>query len=138
GLTCHEAELTLSRLAEERLSKTERGALRAHLRECKECAVLERRSRSQRAALKNLGAVPLPASLGSFFGGGGAVGGGAALGTGIGAKIIALAAAGAIAGGIGHIAVKAVAAKDEPGGPAPARPDPGPQTRSFPPNAAAP
>src|SRR6266487_5952137 len=31
GLTCHEAELTLSRLAEERLSKTERGALRAHL-----------------------------------------------------------------------------------------------------------
>src|SRR5438128_1650402 len=70
GLTCHEAELTLSRLTEERLSKTERGALRAHLRECKECAVLERRSRSQRAALKNIGAVPLPASLASFFGGG--------------------------------------------------------------------
>src|SRR5438046_8013569 len=45
GLTCQEAELTLSRLQEERLSNTERGALRAHLRECKDCAMLERRQR---------------------------------------------------------------------------------------------
>ena len=44
GLTCEEAELTLSRLEEQRLSSSERGALRAHLRECKDCAVLERRS----------------------------------------------------------------------------------------------
>src|SRR5437667_7919296 len=39
GLTCHEAELTLSRLEERKLSSSERGALRAHLRECKDCAV---------------------------------------------------------------------------------------------------
>jgi len=112
GLTCEEAELTLSRLQEERLSNPERGALRAHLRECKECAVLERRNRAQRATLKNLGAIPLPASLSSFFGGG-AVGGGAAVGTvGIGAKVAALLAAGAVAGGLGHEALKAVASKD--------------------------
>src|SRR5919206_3814827 len=70
GLTCQEAELTLARLEERRLSADERGALRAHLRECKDCAVLERRRRAQRATLKNLGAIPLPASLGSFFGSG--------------------------------------------------------------------
>ena len=52
GLTCEEAELTLSRLDEQRLSSSERGPLRAHLRECKDCAVLERRQRAQRAALR--------------------------------------------------------------------------------------
>jgi RNA polymerase sigma factor (sigma-70 family) len=114
GLTCQEAELTLSRLDEQRLSTRERGALRAHLRECKECAVLERRQRAQRAALKDLGAVPLPASLGSFFGGGGAVGGGAALsGMGIGAKVAAVLAAGLLATGVGREAIKAVTAKDK-------------------------
>ncbi|MDQ2981243.1 MAG: sigma-70 family RNA polymerase sigma factor [Actinomycetota bacterium] len=114
GLTCQEAELTLSRLQEQSLSTDERGTLRAHLRECKECAVLERRQRAQRAAIKGLGAVPLPASLGSFFGGGAAVGGGAALGgIGIGAKVAVVLAAGLVATGVGHEAVKAVAAKDK-------------------------
>ena len=66
--------------------------LRAHLRECKDCAVLERRQRAQRAALKNLGAAPLPASLaGSFFGGSPLL---PRIGVGIGAKVAAIVAAG--------------------------------------------
>src|SRR5207247_789057 len=82
------------RLDKRRLPSSERGALRAHLRECNECAVLERRQRAQRATLKNLGGVPLPASLGSFFGGGAAGGGAAAAGIGIGAKVATVLVAG--------------------------------------------
>jgi RNA polymerase sigma-70 factor (ECF subfamily) len=120
GLTCQEAELTLSRLDERKLSSSERGSLRAHLRECKDCAVLERRQRAQRAALKNLGAVPLPASLaGSFFGGSAAGGGAAVAGMGIGAKIATVLAAGIVATGVGREAVEAVQASSDP---APSRP----------------
>jgi RNA polymerase sigma-70 factor, ECF subfamily len=115
GLTCEEAELTLSRLTEQKLPSSERGALRAHLRECKDCAVLERRQRAQRAALKNLGAVPLPASLAGSFFGSGAVGGGiAAGGMGIGAKIATVLAAGVVATGVGREAVEAVQASNGP------------------------
>ena len=115
GLTCEEAELTLTRLSGQKLSSSERGALRAHLRECKDCAVLERRQRAQRAALKNLGAVPLPASLAGSFFGSGAVGGGiAAGGMGIGAKIATVLAAGVVATGVGREAVQAVQASNTP------------------------
>ncbi|TML11232.1 MAG: sigma-70 family RNA polymerase sigma factor [Actinobacteria bacterium] len=106
GLTCHEAELTLSRLEERKLSNSERGALRAHLRECKDCAVLERRRRGQRAALRNLGAVPLPASLASFFGGG-ATGGVAVGGLGIGTKMATVLAAGLVVTSVSHEPVTA-------------------------------
>jgi RNA polymerase sigma-70 factor (ECF subfamily) len=106
GLTCHEAEVTLSRLQERRLSSSDRGALRAHLRECKDCAVLERRRRAQRAALKHLGAVPLPASLASFFGSG-ATGGVAVGGLGIGTKVAAVLAAGLVVTSVGHEPIKA-------------------------------
>ena len=125
GLTCQEAELTLSRLQEERLSNDERGALRAHLRECKDCAMLERRQRAQRAAIKGLATMPLPPSLTTFFGGG-AVGGGAALGMGIGTKVAAVVAAGLVAGGLGHEALRAVGA-DKPSHAA----QPGLQQASF-------
>jgi RNA polymerase sigma factor (sigma-70 family) len=115
GLTCEEAERTLSLLNEQRLSSSERGALRAHMRECKDCAVLERRQRAQRAALENLGAVPLPASLAGSFFGSGAVGGGiAAGGMGIGAKIATVLAAGVVATGVGREAVEAVRASNTP------------------------
>ncbi|HMI99502.1 MAG TPA: sigma-70 family RNA polymerase sigma factor [Gaiellaceae bacterium] len=113
GLTCQEAKLTLSRLAERRLPSSERGALRAHLRECSDCAVLERRQRAQRAALKNLGAVPLPASLGSFFGSGATGGGAAIAGMGIGAKVATVLVAGLVAAGIGREAVKAVGGNEK-------------------------
>jgi RNA polymerase sigma factor (sigma-70 family) len=106
GLTCHEAEVTLSRLQKRKLSSSERGALRAHLRECKDCAVLERRQRAQRAALKHLGAVPLPASLASFLGSG-ATGGVAVGGLGIGTKVATVLAAGLVVTSVGHEPVKA-------------------------------
>jgi RNA polymerase sigma-70 factor, ECF subfamily len=115
GLTCREAKLTLSRLEERRLSSAERGALRAHLRECKDCAVLERRQRAQRAALKHLGTVPLPASLTSFFGGG-AVGGATAGGIGIGVKVATVLAAGVVATGVSHDVLDAGATDKSPSG----------------------
>src|SRR5436305_11289473 len=57
-LTCHEAELALSRQVDGRLPRAERGALRAHLRACPDCATTARRVRAQRAAFKSLAAVP--------------------------------------------------------------------------------
>jgi len=108
GLTCDEAEETLERLQSRELTSAERGSLRAHLRECKACATLERRQRAQRAALDHLGAVPLPASLASFVGGGaggGAAGGG--IGLGLGAKIAAVLVTGLVAAGAGHEALQA-------------------------------
>ncbi len=114
GLTCQEAKVTLSRLEEHKLPSAERGALRAHLRECKDCATLERRQRAQSAALRHLGGVPLPASLaGSFFGGGTAGGIAIGGGLGLGAKMASVVAAGLVVAGVGHEAVKAVAAKDK-------------------------
>src|SRR6266496_970274 len=79
SLTCGEAELAISRQLDGRLGRPEKGALRAHLRQCKECASFARRQRAQRSALRSLGAVPVPASLSSFFGGGAAVGTGLAV-----------------------------------------------------------
>src|ERR671934_589757 len=77
SLTCGEAEFAISRQLDGRLSRRDKGQLRAHLRECAECSRFARRQRAQRGALKSLALVPVPGSLGSFFGGGGA-----ALGTG--------------------------------------------------------
>src|SRR6266496_319724 len=79
ALTCGEAEFAISRQLDGRLPRGERGQLRAHLRECSECAGFARRQRAQRGAMKSLGAVPVPASLSSFFGGGAAVGTGLAV-----------------------------------------------------------
>src|ERR671936_289181 len=42
GFTCHEAELAVSKQLDGRLSRADRGALRAHLRECEECALVAR------------------------------------------------------------------------------------------------
>src|SRR5882724_1092469 len=69
SLTCHEVELAISRQLDGRLARRGKGALRAHLRECGECATFARRLRAQRTALKALAAVPVPGPLASFFGG---------------------------------------------------------------------
>jgi RNA polymerase sigma factor (sigma-70 family) len=111
GLTCDEAENTLASLQKRKLSSADRGALRAHLRECKDCATLERRQRAQRAALDHLGAVPLPASLATFLGGG-ASGGAAAGGIGIAAKAATVLAAGLVVTTAGHEPLKARATDD--------------------------
>jgi RNA polymerase sigma factor (sigma-70 family) len=69
ALSCHEAELAISKQLDSRLDRAGKGALRAHLRVCDDCATFARSQRAQRSALKALGAVPLPGSLASFFGG---------------------------------------------------------------------
>jgi hypothetical protein len=113
GLSCGEAEATLSKRLDGSLAPAEQRALRAHLRECSECATLERKQRAQRAALKRLGVVQLPPSLAGFLGGGaGSTVGGIVAGSGIGAKAAAMVAAGVLAGGVGHQAVEAVAASE--------------------------
>jgi RNA polymerase sigma-70 factor (ECF subfamily) len=94
SLTCGEAEFAISRQLDGRLPRQERGQLRAHLRECSECAAFARRQRAQRGALKSLALVPVPGSLGSFFGGGGA-----AVGTGLAVKAVAAVTAGLVIGG---------------------------------------
>ena len=109
SLTCNEAELAISRQLDGRLPRSERGALRAHLRECEECATFARSQRAQRSAWKGIAAIPLPSSLASFIGGGGgaAIGGGtAAAGFGLGAKATAMLAAAALAGGVGYEGVR--------------------------------
>jgi RNA polymerase sigma-70 factor, ECF subfamily len=116
-LTCVEAERAISRRADGKLTRQERGALRAHLRECRECERLARSQRAQRSAFKALAVVPVPSSLTSLFGGGGA-----AVGTGVAVKAAAVVAAGVVATGAGykgaqqltHPKQKPVAAEPEP------------------------
>jgi RNA polymerase sigma-70 factor (ECF subfamily) len=96
SLTCHEAERAISRQLDRQLPRSERGALRAHLRECQDCARFARSQRAQRTALRTFAMVPLPSSLASFFGGA-AAGGGAALVT----KSAALLVVGVVATGVG-------------------------------------
>jgi RNA polymerase sigma factor (sigma-70 family) len=95
-LTCREAEVSISKQLDGRLARADRGPLRAHLRECAECAGLARKLRAQRAAIRSLGLVPLPSSLASLFGGAGAAawGGGLALKAAVG-----LVAGAVVAGG---------------------------------------
>jgi RNA polymerase sigma-70 factor, ECF subfamily len=100
SLTCGEAEFAISRQLDGRLPRHERGQLRAHLRECAECASFARRQRAQRGALKTLALVPVPGSLSSFFGGG------AAVGTGLGIKAAAAITAGLVIGGAGYEGVQ--------------------------------
>jgi len=102
GLTCHEAELAVSKQLDGRLSRADKGALRAHLRECKECAGFARSQRAQRTAIRSLAAIPLPTSLASFFGGGAATAGGSLFGAGIVMKAAAVGAVAVVAGGVGY------------------------------------
>jgi RNA polymerase sigma-70 factor, ECF subfamily len=97
SLTCGEAEFAISRQLDGRLPRTDKGQLRAHLRECSECAAFARRQRAQRGALKTLALVPVPTSLTSLFGGGGA-----AVGTGVALKAAAAVTAGLAIGGAGY------------------------------------
>src|SRR5256886_6810434 len=94
SLTCGEAEFAISRQLDGRLVHAEKGQLRAHLRECAEFAAFARRQRAQRGALKTLALVPIPSSLTSLFGGGGA-----AVGTGVAVKSAAALTAGLVIGG---------------------------------------
>jgi RNA polymerase sigma factor (sigma-70 family) len=100
SLSCEEAELALSRQADGVLPRAEKGALRAHLRECETCATAARRQRAQRGALKALGAAPVPGPLigwvSSLFGGTAA-----ATGSAVAVKVAAVTAAGLLVAGGG-------------------------------------
>ena len=109
ALTCLDAERAISRLADGQLSRSERGALRAHLRECTQCERLARSQRAQRTAFKALAAMPIPASVTSLFGGGGAVAGGA-----LAAKAAAVLAAGAVATGVGIEGARRIDSRTSP------------------------
>src|SRR2546425_2561389 len=102
SLTCGEAEFAISRQLDGRLERRERGQLRAHLRECSECAAFARRQRAQRGAMKTLALVPVPSSLTSLFGGGS----GTAIGTGLTLKAAAAVTAGLAIGGAGYEGVQ--------------------------------
>ena len=136
SLTCADAELAINRQLDRRLPRSEKGYLRAHLRECSDCSSLARRERARRAALRGLGAIPLPHSLASFFGGGSAAGGGLAV------KAAAVVAAGAVVGGTGYEAVQQApwrAPQDVAAAKAnPVVPDVAQARRAAPPRAAAP
>jgi RNA polymerase sigma factor (sigma-70 family) len=92
-LSCHEAEVALSKQLDRRLDPEGQRSLRAHLRACPECASAAHRQRGQRRALKAMLAVPLPETLASFTDGAGAAAGAVFL------KAAALLAAGALVGG---------------------------------------
>src|SRR2546430_16766067 len=98
SLTCGEAEFAISRQLDGRLERRERGQLRAHLRECSECAAFARRQRAQRGAMKSLALVPVPSSLTSLFGGGS----GTAIGTGLTLKAAAAVTARLAIGGASY------------------------------------
>ncbi|MFN2628034.1 MAG: sigma factor-like helix-turn-helix DNA-binding protein, partial [Gaiellaceae bacterium] len=124
ALTCGGAEIAISKQLDGRLSRADKGALRAHLRECPECATFARRQRGQRSALKALGAVPLPASLGSLFGGAGS-----GVGIAVAAKTAVVLSAAALAGGVSYESIHHLTqrARPRPGSaavthPAPTRP----------------
>jgi RNA polymerase sigma factor (sigma-70 family) len=101
SLTCGAAELAISRQLDGRLTRPDKGQLRAHLRECADCASFARRQRAQRSALKSLGLIPVPSSLLSLFGGGGG-----AVGTGLAIKAAAAVTAGIAIGGAGYEGVR--------------------------------
>jgi len=102
SITCQEAELAISRQLDGRLPRKDKGALRAHLRECDECASFARSQRAHRGAFKALGAIPLPGSLAGLFGGGG----GAAVGSGLAIKAAAVTFGALVATGVGYEGVK--------------------------------
>jgi RNA polymerase sigma factor (sigma-70 family) len=97
SLTCDQAELALSKDIDRTLPRAEKGALRAHLRECADCARLARRQRAQRSALRTLGAAPLPQSLAGLVGGGGAT-----VGVGLAAKAAIVVVATGVVGAGGY------------------------------------
>jgi RNA polymerase sigma factor (sigma-70 family) len=118
GLSCLEAEQAISSQLDGVLPRRERGALRAHLRRCDQCASLARRLRAQRGAMRSLAVLPLPASLAwsSPWSAGVATGtvtgaaavataGGSSLIGSIVAKIAVTAAAATAVGGIGYEAI---------------------------------
>jgi RNA polymerase sigma factor (sigma-70 family) len=127
-VTCQNAELSISKSLDGRLSRKERKRLDEHLSECEDCARLAAAAKRQRRAFKGLALLPLPVGLALFKGAPAAsaatvttigVAGSGAGATGVGAAGAGgVAAGGAVAGGsavaggglLGGAAVKIAAA----------------------------
>jgi RNA polymerase sigma factor (sigma-70 family) len=62
-LTCTEAQLAISRAADDRLGRKERRRLREHLAECPDCSRFASVQKRHRRALKGLMLLPVPLSL---------------------------------------------------------------------------
>ena len=73
-LGCDNVQRLISLQLDGKLSRQDRGLLRAHLRTCPECARIARSQRARKRVMPSLVAVPLPVGLTGTFGGGGAAG----------------------------------------------------------------
>jgi RNA polymerase sigma factor (sigma-70 family) len=93
-LGCHAVERLISLQLNGKLSRQDKGLLRAHLRTCAECARFARSQRARKRVMASLVAVPLPSSLSGAFGGGLAGGGGGV----VASKAAALAVSAALVG----------------------------------------
>jgi RNA polymerase sigma-70 factor (ECF subfamily) len=139
-LSCTEAQLAVSRAADERLGRKERRRLRIHVQECADCARFARLQRRNRRAFRGLALVPVPvldwpfrgleapataafgvpaatASVAAVGSGGAGVTAGV-LGGGVALKAAAVVAAASIAGGVGVVGGAEVERKDAPKAPA--------------------
>ena len=92
-LGCHAVERLISLQLDGKLSRQDKGLLRAHLRRCADCARFARSQRARKRVMPSLVAVPLPESLTGFFGAG-AGGGGSVIAT----KAAAFAVSAALVG----------------------------------------
>jgi RNA polymerase sigma factor (sigma-70 family) len=139
-LSCTDAQLAVSRAADERLGRKERRRLRVHLQECADCARFARLQHRNRRALRGLALVPVPvldwpfrgleapataafgvpaatASVAAVGSGGAGVTAGV-LGGGVALKAAAVVTAASIAGGVGVVGGAEVERKDAPRAPA--------------------
>jgi RNA polymerase sigma-70 factor, ECF subfamily len=89
-LSCDAVERLISLQLDAKLSRQDKGVLRAHLRTCPECARLARSQRARKRVMPGLGAAPLPASLANWW---------QPLGAGVGAKVATAIGVAVITGG---------------------------------------
>ncbi|HEX2112632.1 MAG TPA: sigma-70 family RNA polymerase sigma factor [Gaiellaceae bacterium] len=88
-LGCDAVQRLISLQLDGKLSRADRGLLRAHLRGCAECSRFARSQRARKRAMPGLVAAPLPAGLSGLFGGGASL---------VTAKAAAIAASAALVG----------------------------------------
>jgi RNA polymerase sigma factor (sigma-70 family) len=124
-VTCEQAEQSVSRALDGRLSRKERKRLTAHMRDCPACTRFELVQKRGRRALRGLALLPIPASLtllkgtntaaaatlptigaaaavGTTAGGGGAAAAGGVAASAFALKAAAVVTAVGVAGGVGY------------------------------------
>jgi RNA polymerase sigma-70 factor, ECF subfamily len=131
-LTCTQAQLDVSRLADGRIGRKERRRLRRHLAECPDCARFARLQPRNRRAFRGLALVPVPVSLtlhralegtataatvpalaATAAGTTASAGGGGLLAGGVALKTAAVVTAASVAGGVGVVGAAEVDDRDQ-------------------------